>query len=1467
MAIGSCTNINWRSRDLPIDIIVFLVQIWFERRKPQLEDGRVRPKVVIDANLVAYKHISNKSAIMPDGCVEIIARGFSENGIDVTIISDHPTKRHPSKRATCMRQGDKEKASIRRIKARMELEALLNIPPESRDHEAVKKLQTKIRSNENIENRKLPPDFVEKLDAFVESYDSEGKGNITNEQAPTQADPCAAKEAIESTADAIISGDSDFQMYVGPSGIDGFADLMLKDMKLNSRTGSIVSCKVVTGQKAVADRIDEILSPRLQKSAFKGGDAKVPTNPIFDGERDPMVRALLAMAVGCDACPGGVDGMGPQKALDLLNQVNKNLSGEALHDKLAEVISSIRTARVKDKDAVLCLAKSMLYEKTNHGYMYDEPAELEQYIADFAAENTVIVDGPEIATCKGCNGISHPFLASEEVKSCAQCKAVLCRFCGIDEKEVNEFSHDDNLGNDNDANENDSNDGYLCFDCARSIIAGDVADKSETEMRDWLKQKGQNVPATATYADVLDLYQQLESGELDFFDDDIAKVKFPILPTEALHRSKAVDYNIEWIKELPMRNIGELIHSEDVPIDIVLELVHLLASLTDIKARKKGEKLSYEHSLPKNLINMMRNARVHSGERLCKRSLRHAMDPATPDILNADLCLAKYGDKVCAIIDHKVKPSMKPRLYATISAFSATDLIATSCDCKSGCRNHGPSNLGKECVLCTHGATLPVELSQRMYTGVADHVLFELRRRVRRHDMNKEVSGKAMKKLRSDIRLLIKATGKPAPSLGDDVDLLEMLEDYQLTTELGTMGPGEPNRRNLGLLREKVSNYSRPEAAAEKTVKHKSGGANKGDNFAPPKDVPPATVEEYKAAQLLVDGLSLLFSTNDLCKKLKSNDLITDTPIGFKLLQCRANPKNDEPEGFDYSQQHQPRADMAEQLLKLLSLAEQRSLPKSPNSAKISNGPTPTTSASSATPLNSVTNSHKRKAKDPARSIGERSKRSHGESFHTCCVPWCKNTDATYRLTRVTDYPPELPIEASERRRITYHQKRFKREEITERLGLGRHCKESNLRRCTCHPMEIVTGKWVQCSFLPKGKQKIRIPSFEAPKSIAANGAHTPAKSVSKGTGTDRELTRFVKDTSQKEASMSKPTRVLLAREGMENDNASTEVKSSDEKPLASWQIPKFPLESLTAKEVKRLTGFRDLQAMLSFAAVVCGGDLERLTKRCTKMTWVEHWLLVFDFVWGRSKIRFQEFEKEYDCSDKTLRNALRQNLRMVLECRARWPMYASYDEDAKFRDRSWDRHFDPETSNRLFLHDSTNISMARPSAAEPQRMLWNSYYHECCAKAGVACQPCSYIYGLPLVTGHSDDDNTIEATKMFERQKAFADNDTSMRPGAKKPILNIFDKGYHLVLEALRNGQLCVQPDYDDGDQFKGYETLRSGCVAVVRAGNERAVKRCKMSMFLKRGTKDQPWDIDLLCTVWEAFTFQVNFMYEGFM
>ena len=79
-------------------------------------------------------------------------------------------------------------------------------------------------------------------------------------------------------------------------------------------------------------------------------------------------------------------------------------------------------------------------------------------------------------------------------------------------------------------------------------------------------------------------------------------------------------------------------------------------------------------------------------------------------------------------------------------------------------------------------------------------------------------------------------------------------------------------------------------------------------------------------------------------------------------------------------------------------------------------------------------------------------------------------------------------------------------------------------------------------------------------------------------------------------------------------------------------------------------------------------------------------------------------------------------------------------------------------------------------------------------------------------MTGHSSGDQLIKDTMILQLQKMFTEND----PTSNKPFLNIFDKGYHQILEMLMHGEMCCQPDIAD-DSFKGDKVLQSGCIAVV--------------------------------------------------
>jgi hypothetical protein len=181
--------------------------------------------------------------------------------------------------------------------------------------------------------------------------------------------------------------------------------------------------QVYTGQKVVAELIDGILKTKLGHSPFndkRSVDGRVQLYPFFSDVKDPLLRALTAILLGCDAYPKGVEGAGPKVAHELLEK-HRRLSGVELHNALAGAISIIKGATVRDKAAVLCLMKSLVYEKTDDGYcryVHDSPTELEAYLEEFATDDTTIIDGPLTVTCKGSKGISHSFLVAEGTYEC-----------------------------------------------------------------------------------------------------------------------------------------------------------------------------------------------------------------------------------------------------------------------------------------------------------------------------------------------------------------------------------------------------------------------------------------------------------------------------------------------------------------------------------------------------------------------------------------------------------------------------------------------------------------------------------------------------------------------------------------------------------------------------------------------------------------------------------------------------------------------------------------------------------------------------------------------------------------------------------------------------------------------------------------------------------------------------------------
>ena len=154
-------------------------------------------------------------------------------------------------------------------------------------------------------------------------------------------------------------------------------------------------------------------------------------------------------------------------------------------------------------------------------------------------------------------------------------------------------------------------------------------------------------------------------------------------------------------------------------------------------------------------------------------------------------------------------------------------------------------------------------------------------------------------------------------------------------------------------------------------------------------------------------------------------------------------------------------------------------------------------------------------------------------------------------------------------------------------------------------------------------------------------------------------------------------------------------------------------------------------------------------------------------------------------------------------------------------------------------------------------------YYAGNCAKGGVFLQLCGWTGVESLWVGATSDSHYQEHTNIFGKQQAFAEQDKV--DGKIIPFTNIFDKGYRVNLPAWRVGrQQVIQPNFARSDRkFNANETIRSANIATDRSGNERAVDRCKLSGYIKRGIH-QTMKPSTMDNVWLAWSFQTNFMYK---
>jgi hypothetical protein len=155
-------------------------------------------------------------------------------------------------------------------------------------------------------------------------------------------------------------------------------------------------------------------------------------HPVFDGQ--PLqIRALIAVAIGCDANTGGVPGVGPARMTQI------SASTEEAYPALLRSLASESKKHTERELEVL--AQSITYDPGNctdedEGTPWKHLCELtsdSRYHKEFVTDDALVVsvkDDVKPCACKGVRASSpHQFLRSEGIFVFKDCDADLCRFC------------------------------------------------------------------------------------------------------------------------------------------------------------------------------------------------------------------------------------------------------------------------------------------------------------------------------------------------------------------------------------------------------------------------------------------------------------------------------------------------------------------------------------------------------------------------------------------------------------------------------------------------------------------------------------------------------------------------------------------------------------------------------------------------------------------------------------------------------------------------------------------------------------------------------------------------------------------------------------------------------------------------------------------------------------------------------
>lgn len=365
---------------------------------------------ILDASIFSNKAMSPQ---------EIVDRllDFLLEGMDVIIGCDNTDATSPGKREAVNRE------RIREMERKKDPENPDNTRPHTMLYNSLNRAVEILRSSGKL--------------------DAEGTGQIYIEKGVYQADYLIAGKVVHNLADIIGTTDGDFMSLLGPWCV------FVEQIKGNT-------FRLLSPSKATLERVLDTVSKEIGVTI--GIETPLPKYPLFD---DPCLpyRILIAVFLGSDVDPGGIDGATVKAIWDALHQEYDGDVSESLKDgdvpeflKKGAWLLDRFTNKEKNpkcqctKDEVRVLVSALMDEPIREmegRYDYLEiPRRLHYYVRKYRKEgdDRISIEEEEessvvVERCPGVDGsLGHYCVRGEgALRMCkGKCRKIYCRLCFVD---------------------------------------------------------------------------------------------------------------------------------------------------------------------------------------------------------------------------------------------------------------------------------------------------------------------------------------------------------------------------------------------------------------------------------------------------------------------------------------------------------------------------------------------------------------------------------------------------------------------------------------------------------------------------------------------------------------------------------------------------------------------------------------------------------------------------------------------------------------------------------------------------------------------------------------------------------------------------------------------------------------------------------------------------------------------------